>query len=83
MQFFKTVEGMLSHQFEQDGERDDKGQPIKATEQPMSAEEYAEWKMNQPYKGKTLMQHLSGESGCCCDTDLVCAIHDKYISEQS
>lgn len=36
-----------------------------------------------PYKGKTLKEHLSGGSTCCCDTDLVCAIHDKYISEQS
>lgn len=35
-----------------------------------------------PYSGKTLKQHLSNEGSCCCDTPLVCSIHDKYISEQ-
>jgi len=44
MQYFKTIEGMLSHQFEQDGEKDDKGNFIKATEQPMTDEEYIKYK---------------------------------------
>jgi hypothetical protein len=71
MQFFKTVEGMLSHQFEQDGEKDDNGQPIKATEQPMSEDEYV------AYKGKTLKEHLSGKSNCICNSDLVRSKQNK------
>ena len=42
-----------------------------------------EIKRNTPMKGKTLKESLSAKSTCCCDTVLVCSIHDKYISQQS
>ncbi len=29
----------------------------------------------RPDRGKTLKEHLGGESSCCCDTILVCPIH--------
>lgn len=44
MQYFKTIGDMLSHQFAQDGEKLENGEPIKATGQPMTKEEYREWK---------------------------------------
>lgn len=42
-----------------------------------------EQNMDIPYKGKKLKQHLSNHSTCCCETIIICSIHNKYISEQS
>jgi hypothetical protein len=47
MQYFKTIGDMLSYQFEQDGMKTDSGEPIKATGQPMTEAEYAEYKKEQ------------------------------------
>jgi hypothetical protein len=47
MQYFKTIEGMLSHAFEQRGLTDDNGNPIKATEQPMNLEQFIEHKKQE------------------------------------
>jgi hypothetical protein len=44
MQFFKTIEGMLSKAFEEKGLKDDKGNLIKATEEPMTEVEYVQHK---------------------------------------
>jgi len=39
--------------------------------------------MDIPMKGKTLKEHLSNESACCCDTILVCSIHNESIKLSS
>jgi hypothetical protein len=44
MQYFKSIGGMLSYQFEQDNEKDDNKQSIKAIEQPMTEEEFITYK---------------------------------------
>ena len=36
-----------------------------------------------PMKGKTLKEHLSDESNCCCHTEVVCAIHNESIRMSS
>jgi hypothetical protein len=44
MQYFKSIGGMLSYQFEQDNEKDDNKQSIKAIEQPMTEVEFITYK---------------------------------------
>jgi hypothetical protein len=51
MEYFKTFEGALTHTFEEKGMKDDNGNPIKATEQPMTEAEYIEHK-KEVIKGK-------------------------------
>jgi hypothetical protein len=50
---------------------------------PKILNDYYEYKMNTPMKGKTLKEHLSKSDSCCCKQGLVCAIHDDYIGLQS
>lgn len=40
MQYFKTFEGMITAAFEEKGMKDDNGKPIRATEIPISLEEF-------------------------------------------
>jgi hypothetical protein len=44
MEYFKTLGGALSKAFEERGLKDDKGNPIKATEEPMTEQEFIEHK---------------------------------------
>lgn len=47
MQYFKSIEGMITHTLANGGEVDDNGNTIVATEQPMSESEYVEYKKNE------------------------------------
>lgn len=46
MKCYKTFEGMITAAFEEKGLKDDNGNLIKATEQPMNEQEFAEHKRN-------------------------------------
>lgn len=50
--YYKTLGGVLSATFEEKGEKDDKGQPIRATEEPMTEEQY------RVFKGEQLKKKL-------------------------
>lgn len=47
MQYFKSIEGMITHMLAENKEVDDNGNPIVATEMPMNENEYVEYKKNE------------------------------------
>jgi hypothetical protein len=70
MQYFKTLGGALSKAFEERGLTDDKGNPITASEEPMTEAEFIEHKKGV-VREKLLKQ-------CTCsniESTTLCPIH--------
>lgn len=60
MKYFKSIDGMIQAILAENGELDDNGNPIVATETPMNEEEYLEYRKNEVEKQLSMFK-LKGE----------------------
>lgn len=60
MQYFKSIGGMIQAILAENGEIDDNGNPIVASEVPMNEEEYMEYRKNEVEKQLSMFK-LKGD----------------------